>query len=356
MRAPLPVLCLLLACSDPSARPDAGAAPDAGVDAAPEPEDTGPPIPGAQTLSTTLPDMPLEAGEEDASLCFSWTLDNATEVFVNTVRMEATRGIHHSNWFFVRPNVFQGEDGLWKCRDRGFDSVAAATSGGVLFAQSTQAAGEEQRFPDRTALRLPPLTRIVGQIHLLNTSPEPTTVEAAMHLDTLPVDAVETRLHGLAFDYLDLQIPPRMQSEFAMECDFAEQNGGPLDFRIYYALPHYHELGLGLRVELIGGPRDGEILWESFTPIGEPLGETFDPPLEVDGATGMRVTCVYDNPRDEVVRYGIGTQEMCLMLAFTDSRYIWGGGNLERGGNVEVAREEGVSYNEAPCRMVRYTP
>ena len=145
MRAPLPVLCLLLACSDPSARPDAGAAPDAGVDAAPEPEDTGPPIPGAQTLSTTLPDMPLEAGEEDASLCFSWTLDNATEVFVNTVRMEATRGIHHSNWFFVRPNVFQGEDGLWKCRDRGFDSVAAATSGGVLFAQSTQAAA--RTFP-----------------------------------------------------------------------------------------------------------------------------------------------------------------------------------------------------------------
>ena len=348
------VVSLVPACGSdsPAEEPDAGSPfPDMG---SPFP-DLGPPIPGAQTFSTTLPDQPLAAGEEVVSRCFSWEMNNETEIWVNRVRFETTRGLHHSNWFFVSGNLFEGEEGLWPCRERNFDTLAAAAAGGVLFAQSTQAAGEVQQFPEGAAMRIPPGVRIVADLHLLNTYGEDVDVRSAIHVDTIPADAVGTRLRPLAFDYIDLQIPPRMRSEFSMDCDFSEPNGGPIDFRLFYLLPHYHALGTGMRLELIGGSRDGDVLWEGFGAVGDSLGQTFDPPLELGGATGMRVTCGYENPTDSVVRYGVGDQEMCLMLAFTDdSRYTWGGGVLNRGEDAEVANDGVTSYHEAPCQMIPY--
>lgn len=349
-RCPFAALACALACTTPTVSPDAGHAPDAappddtGADAAPSPV-------VIETLTQDFGPLELASGEERTSDCVAWSLGNETPIWVNAVRFEATPGIHHSNWFHVRPTTFPGPDGVFNCRERDFDSVIAAAAGGVLFAQSTQTASENQAFPAGMALRLPADAVVVADLHLLNTTPEDLRVDIHMELDLIAEEAVTTRLQGMAFDYVDLQLPPRMQSEFSMDCDFARSLGGPIDFRIYYTLPHYHELGVGMRLELIGGERDGEVLWESFSPIGEPWGQTFDPPLDPRGATGLRVTCVYDNPRDEVVRYGIGDQEMCLMLAFTDSRYVWAGGNLERGVNEEVAVSGGVSSNEAPCQI-----
>lgn len=344
------VLVPLLACElTPILEVDAGPL-DGGT--GPDGEVLGVPM----TLSQNVPEMRVERGGEDTGQCFSWSLRNEDFLWVNRVRFEATMGLHHSNWFFVRETTYPGPDGLWRCRERSFDSVAAAVAGGVIFAQSTQAAGEEQAFADGVAVRIPPNSVIVGELHLLNTQPRDLRVEASMHLDTLPEHQVHTRLNGMAFDYIDLQIPARMQSEFTLDCDFSVPNAGPIDFGIYYILPHYHELGLGMRIELIGGARDGDILWEGYSSIGEPLGETFDPPLDLGGATGMRVSCLYDNPRDETVRYGVGDQEMCLALLFSDSRHIWGGGNVTFGQNVEVRREGGVSYNTAPCQMAPFRP
>ncbi|MBO6935146.1 MAG: hypothetical protein JJ863_09220 [Deltaproteobacteria bacterium] len=336
------------ACGDDGSTDVEDAIPDGG------PIDLGPPVPGAQTFSTVIPDQELLAGEEVVNRCFSWEMNNETEIWVNRVRFETTRGMHHSNWFFIIGNLFEGEDGLWPCRERGFDTVAAAAAGGVLFAQSTQAAGETQAFPENTAMRIPPGARVVADLHLLNTYGEDVNVQSQIHVDTIPADAVETRLRPLAFDYLDLQIPPRSKSEFSMDCDFTEPNDGPLDFSLYYALPHYHALGSGMRLELVGGDRDGEIVWEAFGSIGEALGRTFDPPLDLSGANGIRVTCAYDNPTDQLVRYGVGDQEMCVMLAFTDSNRTWGGGVLERGGDEEVSNDGETSFHEAPCRMIPY--
>ena len=306
-----------------------------------------------QTFSRELPVQTLRAGEEITRRCFSWDLGNETELWVNRIRFETTRGLHHSNWFFVRGPTYEGEEGIWPCRDRDFDTVAAAVSGGVLFAQSTQAAGESQAFPEGAALRIPPRARIVADLHLLNTYGEDVEVASSIAIDSIATENVHTRLNALAFDYPDLNIPPRSSSEFSMDCDFSEANRGPIDFDVYYALPHYHTFGKGMRLEIIGGERDGMILWEAFGTIGEPLGRTFTPALDLRGATGIRVTCAYDNPTDSVLHYGVGDQEMCVMLAFTDDNYVWGGGVLERGFDREV-RNDGTSYHEAPCQMVRY--
>ena len=65
------------------------------------------------------------------------------------------------------------------------------------------------------------------------------------------------------------------------------------------------------------------MLLSTVTNDYEANGKTFDPPLDLTGATGFRYWCAYDNPRDEQVGWGIGDQEMCEVLGYADSGMLF---------------------------------
>jgi hypothetical protein len=332
---------LLLACdSGGDAAPADAGAPDTYV------RPTG----RAQLLTHTFPPFDVAAPDEQWRNCQSWTLGNDAPLFVNRVTATNEGAWHHSNWMFVRQNLFQGPDGTWPCRDRGYNEVSAGLNGGVFFAQSTQALTETQQFPPGAAIRLPPHTRVLGNVHLLNASSTPMTTAMTFEVETLDEEDVHTRLAPMSYTYTALDIAPRAQSRFVMECDvgtlYQDQLARAPDFRIYYVLPHYHALGNFFRIELVGGENDGGVVYETGAAIGDALGQTLDPPVEVRGATALRITCGFDNPTDAAVRYGIGDQEMCVFLAFTDSplKFV---GTVDT--NEPAGQVDGIHMNRGTC-------
>ncbi|MFW5920971.1 MAG: hypothetical protein ACOCUS_03970 [Polyangiales bacterium] len=303
------------------------------------------------TIRLAMEPVHADPHDEFDGVCQSYTLDNEEPIWVQAVRQKNEGSWHHSNWFFVPQDMFPGPDGTWDCTDRGFDEVTAAVAGGVFVAQSTQVREEEQRFVDGAAFRIPPHSKIVGDIHILHLSDEPTDTQMSFEIDPIPEEEVRTELHPMGFFNRAITIPPRTESQQAMECTFDE----PQDFRFYYALPHYHDLATGARIEVVGGEHDGETLFETHASVGEPWGETYDPPFSLDGATGIRFRCGYDNPRDEQVVWGIGDQEMCVFLAYTDSELSWGG-FASSGTNEMLGVEDGTAMHEAPCDLQGFPP
>jgi hypothetical protein len=276
------------------------------------------PMVEACTLSATVSTITVAAGEENEDLCQSWTLNNPTELWVTSIRQSNDGAYHHANWFFVPDDQFDLPDGMWKCSDHEFSELVAAILGGYLFAMSTQSFDETQQIPSGGAIRIPPYSRIIGASHVLNASDADITSETRIELGTIPPDQVAARLAPGRIEYRDLTIDPNGRSSFSAECIldevYEETMGAPLQLEIYYALSHYHELGTYAQLELLGGPRDGEVLFR-HDGYGENFGVPFDPPLDVaaTGARGLRFTCGFDNPRDEVIGWGIGDQEMCVM-------------------------------------------
>jgi hypothetical protein len=127
--------------------------------------------------------------------------------------------------------------------------------------------------------------------------------------------------------------------------------GAPLDFSLYYVLPHYHRLGIGMNVEMSGGTRDGETIYRENARIGEPLGKTLWPAVSLAGADGIRFACDYDNSTDRTIGFGNGSQEMCMMLAFTDSNFVWGGGVL-RGAPRSLGAVDDVAVFGGECDVI----
>jgi len=282
---------------------------------------------GGTPLHHAFAEFETPAGGEVLGLCQSWTLDNDTELFVNAVELVQNEASHHSNWTFVPEDRFDGPDGVWPCDERGYDQLSAALAGGVLYAQSTQAAKEVQKFPDGAVVRIPARARVIGDVHLLNPTDNPISGRAEMTLYSLDASAVRVRLAPFHMTYDGLDIPPRSTSRFTGECDLSDSFdsavGTPLEMTLYYALPHTHALGTRFFFEVVGGPDDRRSLLDVDGFNSEARGRLYDPPLDLDGATGLRFGCEFENPRDESVGWGFGDQEMCEMLGFAEMDLVF---------------------------------
>jgi hypothetical protein len=297
----------------------------------------------------------VKSGEETISDCVQISLHNDAPVYINAVELTTGPGFHHSNWTYVPEHVFAGPDGTFNCRDRGYSEAVAAVFGGVLFAQSTQTPHEVQAFPPGVAVKLPPKAKVLAQLHLLNPTDAPIQLRPNITLTAIPEAEVTTRLAGISFQNQALALPPNRESRFTVECDLDERYrallGTAPDFHIYYGLAHYHELGTGLLLEAVRPDGTAATVYSTATHVGDTLGGPIDPTFDMTGFTKLRVSCDFYNPRAQVVEWGIGDQEMCVFLAFSDSPYAWGGGVNEPGLPQNETEVDGALHYSNTCAV-----
>jgi hypothetical protein len=302
-----------------------------------------------EMVTHQFPDHALGKFEE-ISPCMAWTLDNDKALYVRGVTFFNQGAFHHSNWFVVPEKMFKGKDGYFKCADRQFDEGVAAMLGTVLYAQSTQSYLETQRLPAGVVIKIPPRHQVIGSAHLLNLSAGERVTTARMSLELVHPRDVKTIVSPLRLNYADLQIPANKQSRHTGECalnkPYESWLGRPLDMKIYYVLPHYHGLGNYFRLEVMGGPNDGKALMELSGFNAEANGALFDPPIDLTGADGLRMTCGYNNTTDKKVGWGIGDQEMCVFLALVESGAMMDG-NVKKHNPTETIQDGITQYTSA---------
>ena len=311
------------------------------------------------TFEADVSTMTVAAGREDEDTCQSWTLNNPTELWVNAITQQNDGAYHHANWFFVPDDQYTLPDGTWSCSENQFGELVAALQGGYLFALSTQSNAETQTLPVGSAIRIPPYSRIIGSSHLLNATDEDITTTMHLAITTLPPADVTAKLAPARMSYYDLTIEPNAKSAFTMECDLAAAYDGvyhrPLSYTLYYTLTHYHSLGVYQQLEILGGPRDGEVIMR-HDGYGDNAGHAIEPPLDLAaaGASGLRLTCGFDNPRAAEVGWGIGDQEMCVMALQAVTDFGWDAA-IERGTSQAVGTApSGEIQHGGPCSVTAF--
>lgn len=306
-------------------------------------------------LEHEFPPFTSGPGQELLDVCRSWTLGNETELWVNAVELLQDEASHHSNWTFVPETEFAGPDGLWDCDERNYSQLQAALTGGVLYAQSTQAKREVQKFPDGVVVRIPPRSQIISEAHVLNTTTEPVTGHVTLRVYSIPDSAVTVKLAPFHLSYDGLALPARSRSRFSGECELETQYqniaGTPLELQVYFILPHTHALGSRFFAEVAGGPNDGQSLIDVRGFNGEARGQRYAPPVDVTGATGLRFGCEFDNPRSVNVGWGFGDQEMCECLGFADSRLAFESRIDEA---VPDGAEDGIQKFTGACNTIAF--
>ena len=342
------MFCVASACGvdqaqTPDAQIDGGAdATDATADAAPDVPDVPAWEPDPNAVAHSFGTYDLEPFEE-TSPCVVWTLNNEAPLYVNEVVLANNGAFHHSNWFAVPDDLYPGEDGYFDCGERGFTELQAAIEGTVLFAQSTQSILETQTFRPGASIKIPPNHSIISSVHMLNLADRAVSTELRMQLKLIHPRDVNAILAPVRFTYTALDIPPQSEARFSADCEMPRD---AREMKIHWVLPHYHYLGNHFRLAVLGGPNDGETIYELDGFNADANGQAYDPPVELNGADGLRFTCGYFNPTLDAVGWGIGDQEMCVMLALVESDLMIEGLVQETTGTEEV---DGIVMNEGRC-------
>jgi hypothetical protein len=292
---------------------------------------------------------------EEVTNCVQWTIENDAALYVQSVTASNLGYFHHSNWFVVPEDMYEGPDGFFDCDERGFDELSAAVAGTVLFAQSTQSYVEQQQTIAGAVIKIPPRHKVVAGTHMLNVGPAEVPTQLFVTLDLIHPRDVDVVLTPFRLSYLDLDIPAQSESRFTgIGNDFGERYaaaaGNPIDIKLHYVMPHFHYLGNYFSLELQGGPLAGEPVYELDGFNGQANGRMYDPPLDLSGVTGLRYTCGYDNWRDVNVGWGIGDQEMCVMLGLAESKIMFD--ITVTGGTQAVGMTDGIFEFEGTCAML----
>jgi len=323
-----------LACSEPKSENN----PEL-MDVVPVEEPGG--LRGASIVHSVVPTA--LGGSEETIGCYSWALNNEEPLYVNAVEFANIGSYHHSNWFVVPDSVYEGPDGPWPCEERGFDQFAAAQAGTVLFAQSTQAWSERMAFADGVVVRIPAHSRIVAEQHLLNLSPEPRDTQAWLTLELIHPFDVGSVLSPVQLTYFDLSIPAQSEIRFRSSCA-SIQSG----VKVHYVLPHFHSTGNYFRLSDGVDPEAPALMtFDGFD--GGPLGKVFDPPIETT-TSSFTFTCGYDNWHSQPLEWGIGINEMCVVLMLVEADAIIVGTAVRTSGLTEIV--DGVPIVEGQCATV----
>lgn len=247
-------------------------------------------------------------------------LDNADEMFVNRFEVSMRPGSHH--FILYTYSETTPADVLpmpHEIRDLRDDEGSYFDENGEAYfdymrtlpylkpIMISQSRRHDYSLPPGVALRLPANAGLELNAHYANYSDETMQGEAYVNLHTLPPDEVEHVARGFALTTFDIFLPAGQQTR--LERDFILQE----DRHIVQLVSHAHDRLTEFTAEIIGGERDGELIYVTYD-WEHPAPLRFDPPLDLEAGQGFRLRATYDNQTDRDLIFGFTREDEMMIL------------------------------------------
>ena len=263
---------------------------------------------------------PFEVGPQyEREVYFYQPLAHAEDFFVNRFELSMRSGSHHFiiNQFpdytpadvIPQPEIYRDlRDAEGNYQDAEgydlFDWRVMQYQIPIVIAQSTRL---DFSLPPGVAMRLPVGTGLDMNSHYANTTDQVVIGEVFVNLHLVEPSKVERVAEVFALSNFDIDLPAGEVTSLEKEFIFKE------DRHVFQLVSHTHDLMEEFTAELIGGPRDGELVYISYD-WEHPAPLRLDPPLMVEEGQGFRVRATYDNDTDQDINFGFTRADEMMIL------------------------------------------
>ncbi len=257
---------------------------------------------GVQVITPIVHDL---VPGSDTEMC-TWTdvfIDEDTDV-KSTISYQTEPPGHHMVVYYTTDT--QPPNTTRECTDTDMASFRFLTGGG--------ANGEMKTVPGDLVYRIPAGAQLVVNHHYLNATDDTLDGQSMININFAAPGTVHVPSGSIAFLDTNLHVQPG-HFEFDTECDIDRQ------FDLWYAIPHMHQWGSNIQINLIQNGESKQLFdtpWDpSFT--FEPPAMELDPsqPMTVKSGDKLQVHCEFDNDSGRVLDFGF---EMCVAYAqFVDA-------------------------------------
>ncbi len=153
--------------------------------------------------------------------------------------------------------------------------------------------------------------QIVAHMHYLNPTSQTLTPAPKYQWYTIDPSTLTQQLYPFAWELKNFSVPPNTNQKFSAQCALSQP------MHIVNVLPHMHQLGVGLDLAYLGGPKDGQDFLTSpgYAPDAT-LQMQYTPAVDLSQGTGFSMSCAWNNTTTQTIIEGTGINEMCMVFGY----------------------------------------
>ena len=240
-------------------------------------------------------------------------LDQNNDMYVNRIEIEMRRGSHHFLLYTFNENtpqqVLPSFDQPRELRNEN-SVIILPTLYQMQFHKffgGTQWSRLDYRLPEGVALKIPQGSGLDQNSHYVNRTDSIMIGEIYTNLHTIKKDDVDHVAELFDFNNTDIYLPPKKITTLTKTFILDEK------YYMGQVFSHAHEKMQEFVVEIVGGKRNGEVIYWTNDWEHPPI-INFDPPIEINAGEGLMLKATYDNPTSLPVTFGYRSIDEMMIL------------------------------------------
>ena len=165
-------------------------------------------------------------------------------------------------------------------------------------------------FPAGVALKVPPVTALDLNAHYFNKQATNLIGENYINMYTVPQANVVNEAQSINFANYNFSIPANSRKTISTDYTFAKA------VTVITLTSHFHRLGEKFQIKILGGSRNGEIVYEN-TDWEHPLVINLATPIQLKAGEGLTSVVTYNNITNKTVNFGLTSEdEMNIIFGY----------------------------------------
>ena len=241
---------------------------------------------------------------------------NTADIFVNRFEINMRMNSHHMVVYDfnndIPPIFFPKEEVIRDIRnDNGSLNIANMFPMAYhVYVIGSQSPYLNFEFPPGVALRLKGNIGLDFNSHYVNKEPTPIEGEVNVNFHTMTPSSVLKEAKTMNLGNQNLTLYPGQRTTLTKTFTMSK------DISVITLTSHTHQLGEQFVIKIVGGTRNGEIVYTS-TDWHHPQFIKYDPPLILHAGEGLMSVIVYNNTKTKPVKFGLtSAEEMGIIFGY----------------------------------------
>lgn len=238
---------------------------------------------------------------------------NTSTVFVNKITMQGRPNSHHFVLYGFRSNAMLPPINTLRDLynpDATINITTFAQMQNHIFLGGGTDVNTTYTFPAGVALKVPPATALDLNAHYFNKQNTSLKGENYINMYTVSQADVVKEAQSINFANYNFSIPANSRKTITSDYTFTKE------VTVITLTSHFHKLGEKFQIKILGGTRNGELVYEN-TDWEHPSVINLAKPIQLKAGEGLTSVVTYNNTTSKTVNFGLTSEdEMNIIFGY----------------------------------------